>query len=269
MRLDELRGKGIRAGRLGIQPSFPGGDLTDLIHIQFHTGHARTLLIGHLVCKELDIPLGTRFKWKPELLRSRVQSKNDIASTRYGVHAHCHSMMLCFCQMASCADFLGIGDIHFYVPPVWEDVPGPWIGKINRIVKEAMASGFTTRNWPADDRAAWYDDAVRGPLLFIRGSDWASPEWSLDVQEYVAMENLVIEAAGYEKLQITMPSVLVGASKMSTSNGTQVSWEVLKTLGREGAREFLLQGIDLNDLPGESTMWSYDELAEAKPCLRS
>ena len=256
----------VKAVRVGVQPHVRLSDQYGIVaDPQVHVGHAKTFVIADLIRQELDLPLWVRFKWAPGTLGDQIRGDQCVGDSQARVERYVRTLLLAKDQLAEMLAFLGIDVDRFYLPPTAGEMARGW-GERIKAIAERIAPPVTS--WPPDAQAEWYDAAVGNyPTLMVRGADWTAPLGAAGTLQYVAVEDGVFEAAGHEKFVVHLPLIMRGPKKMATSWLNTVSWRVLMPMGWDGARDFLTEGVDLDNLPGESAEWDWGKWSKA--CQRA
>ncbi len=257
MDLGQFRGK-VTHGRVAIGPSYRDNDFNwRVAKPQIHVGHARTLVLASTICDELDIPLWLRVN------AGKVRLKSQVAEHGYGPGDYpagrvAHTMDVLFQAMSEAFEmllWLGLPIEKVYQPEEPTAQHGMPSDVRGRVAEAAAMGGYI-----GDCQWQWFDDAwVNWPSLLIRGADWCAPKWAIGTEEFVRIEGLMFEALGRERYEINTPLLTVNSKKMGSGDLNSVSWRILQPMGMKGAVEFLMRGVDLENLPGPPTEWDWRE----------
>lgn len=230
---------------------------------RIHIGHARTLLLGEMLCRELGCPFHLRLEGNLTSLHVTQPGLIDIMG---------------------CVGWLGIRPDATYRKSL-KPRPDSWF---ERALGEQAWQGLAAERamWAAIDMDFWEamaEDFEWHPSLMIRGSEFAEPEaydvdWptvtggAASFRKIIEGEHRYFAAAGLERCQATLPLVTeADGSKMSKSMGG-VGWDCLKAVSAEAARRYLLataacpldplagldQPLDLRDLDPTPHVWSWE-----------
>jgi len=231
----------------------------------WHVGHARSVYLAYLVCKELNIPFHIK------LSMERTQSTPNLMCAMTDLH--------------NMLRFLGVVEDEMY----WYPIHRPSDADIIRELGEERGKMLLAAlSWPesADPTApsSVLDDLLTHyPSLIIHGREWENPV------RYVHGDTLLVAAdrqrkrlkvfyaaAGREMHEFFLPVITLGGYKFGKTEGRLEHWTVLKTLPRkcasQKAREFLVRTacwphdiwagnpnlFSMRDISAEPFEWSAD-----------
>ncbi len=230
---------------------------------RIHVGHARTMILGEMICKDLGIPYHLLFE----------AAWNQVAVTHEGL-----------IDTFACLMFLGVRPAMLYARPLDpspDDVLRARVPQANwDAMKEVQRQfeSFETDRWSsvAED-LEWY------PSLRIRGAEFEQPAVYLGpdifaqraskaISEILAYEKALYKAGGLEWGQATLPLIVEhGGAKMSKSV-RGAAWDCLRSVSSEDARAYLLatvanpldplaaigQTVDVLELDPTPHVWSWE-----------
>jgi hypothetical protein len=197
----------MQRGRVAI--SYQGA--TETADMSLHLGHARTLLLGELICKERGIPFDVRIDAAPD----------PVA----------HEFVM---DLANCLFFLGIRAERMYWPLTLPD-----IAHMPEVFREVVKTNGGSPNW-----CQMMDDAMNDHLI-IRGLEFKDGRY-FDVTAvagaaaHVAIEDRLFALAGRTKHEVNVPLMMLGNQKFSKSRLRTIHWSILRALPAETARDFLV-----------------------------
>lgn len=185
----------------------PDSELSDLV---VHVGHARTILLGQLICDVRGIDYRIRFDGPAPLAADSVMDVHRCM-THLGIH---------------------VPTYHPTIPPPMDDLYDD-----QRYV--LMSRG------PSYYRAQVSDDAVHGNLI-IRGREFLQPERYFDpvnghnVADHVEYERRIHGLCGRDKNEVNVPIITLGDEKLSKTRMRVIHWSVLASLPTDVVRSFLI-----------------------------
>lgn len=222
-----------KRGRVALSPVYFTGNPDFRIQYgfdsnQLHIGHARTLLLGSLICDELGIPFHIR-------LDGPV---NDVTGDRANAVLDAIDLV----------NTLGIRFDKMYWSP--QTIP-PRDFFDRELGDRAEAFWWALHSpevCPDYYRCLMLDDVVHhDPSLIIRGRDFVcpsayadSPTHAVGTERHIIAENLMFSTAGREKKEINTPLMTMDGFKMSKSQMRIIHWSILRSIPRDAARRFLL-----------------------------
>lgn len=228
--------------------------------MQFHIGHARTLLLGSLICEEKGIPFHVRLDGP--VSATTGDRGNSVLDT---------------------VDMLNTLQIR-YDRLYWSPQTIPPKHYFDRQLLE-NADAFwwamhTPEICPDYYRMLMVDDVVfNNPSLIIRGMDFVTPSVYCDdpvmvtgTERHIVSENLMYAAAGRVRQEINTPMVMIDQEKMSKSMMRIVHWGVLASIPIDLARDFLIatathphdplahlgEGFSQDKMSAEPFVWSWE-----------
>jgi hypothetical protein len=259
--------------RARVAISVKKNSLTDYsaVDAAIHVGHARSLLLGSIISKQLETPFHVR------LDGHRIKHEADASGLVVDLVA---------CLKHLCIDF----DLLY-----WQQQEPPLKSEIEIAIGDAADRFYNILNFhtvtPAYYQGVMCDDIITfDPSLIIRGIEFADPQnnntdtvTGNGMLAHVQTENMLYEAAGRTKHEINLPLVTLSNSKMSKSIGNVAHWSLLKALYPQAARRFLVatalrpqdpislfadqsQRLDLfsaSDIIAEHYDWSWENFADA------
>lgn len=197
--------KCIMRGRVAI--TCQAGPLADQ---SIHIGHARTLVLGELICQHLDIPYHIRIDGVPDAVS--------------------HEMLI---DLSNCIERLGVRHREM----VWPTVP-PDVSHMSTSFRALCHTRAGTPNL-----AQILFDMLE-PMLVIRGMDFVDPVYYPDAAAnmltHVHFEDDLRAAAGIERNEVNTPIITMGHEKLSKSRVRIVHWSILRALPCDLARRFLV-----------------------------
>lgn len=219
-----------------------------------HVGHARTLLLGSLICRERGIEFVVRLD---------------------GTHASPPNID-CICDIHDCLDHIGV---HATIRRTLQAVPPPEFlativgDRADELYRATQCPTIT----PGPVAGALVDDIVHHPSLIIRGIEFSSaayfPEGGSGTAQHVMNEDLLFRAAGLDKIEVNLPHINLGASKFSKTKMIGVQWDILRSVPGDVARSFLIAtamfpqdpvpnigcGFSSFGMPMVPYQWSWDD----------
>ena len=206
-----------------------------------HVGHARTLLLGSLIAKEVGVPFHVRM---------------DPAVVG------CPADMLI--AVDECCRFLRIAVDKYIILSV-ENIYEHPLAEILYSMSPGLAA-------PICD-----DFIAHAPSLMIRGSEfanpmrWFAPENRASSQAQITVSRAAARLLGQEWHEIIVPLVLRGSEKMAKSS-MSIPWDVLKMVSSFVVRDFLMAtavcpeaplgvmgyGCPLEKMTTKPYVWSWD-----------
>jgi len=190
--------------------------------MSIHIGHARTLLLGDLICRERGIPFHVRIDGLP--------------------HPASHDLLI---DLSNCLFHLGIAPTRIY----WPTVP-PDTSHMSEVFN------VTTHLAGPAQLSSILDDILNDNLI-IRGLEFrdinAAYHGSADalsaVTGHVRFEDRLYELAGKTKDEVNVPLIIIGGGKMSKTAIRVVHWSILGSIHTDVARSFLLSTAMFPDDP--------------------
>ena len=219
------------------QPSAPAGFMpsaSDNSAARLHIGHARTILLGSLIAQEYGIPF-----------HIRIDAIKRNETDAHGI----------FLDLMGITHFLGIHVDDCY----WlrqTELPHELVAKCLgdkaetfwSIVNLDYLQETIKQNLIADD--IFYNS----PSLIVRGTEFVEPERFYPPPDGAGMAILLkwirylYDALDIEMHEVNVPLIFSADSKLSKTKGNIVDWEVLRVVGQEAARAFLVAtAVDPDD----------------------
>ena len=202
----------------------PQGIDSSLAHL--HLGHARTLLLGSLIAKELGVPFHVRIDG---IKRNDSDCKGillDIMGITHFLEIHvddCYWIRQHEPPEAFVRDKLGDKAETF-----WNAVRFDYL---NNPIKISLI---------ADDLL------YHSPSLIVRGTEFVEPERFHPPPEGTGLATLnkwihhLYDALEVKIHEVNVPLIFTSGSKMSKSNGPVVDWKILKSISPQDAHAFLV-----------------------------
>lgn len=231
--------------------------------IPLHVGHARTLILGSLICKELGIPYHIR-----------------IDGTLAGIN-----ISDCITDMIACMQFLGVEYDYFYNVGMWETNYAQLGNRIGvegaeKVYRYMLGSHLNSNHGTI---ATMLDDFLdHAPSLIIRGVEFATLDVSYLASNLtgatglINAEYLMCEALGTEKHELNVPLIVLGDKKMSKSCMTSIPWMALTMMDSQLVRKFLVatamessdpfsaldRKFTIAKMTKQPYIWSWDDFAK-------
>ena len=255
-------------GRVAVTIPNESGSYDTLLHI----GHARSILVGSLICESIGIPF-----------HLRIDGEMDT------FHQDGSMAIVDISEMTS---WMGIKVDKMY----WHPQFRPSDLKIKKVVKnEDDFSDFTRildsnprlleqRRFPIGSPYLGMvcDDIIDHPgTLIIRGAEYSiwgkylDPVMSSTIKNHRIIEEYLHHLAGFRVNEIILPLIMYGSGKMSKSSASTIHWKVLQMASADDAKRYLIASVidpidpfssldmdfDISHLGDRPHVWSWESWA--------
>jgi hypothetical protein len=197
----------MQRGRVAI--SYQGS--TETADMSLHLGHARTLLLGSLICRERGIPFDVRIDAAPDPVAYEF-----------------------IMDLANCLFFLGIHPERMYWPMTLPD-----LSDMSEVFCEVVKTNGGAPVWCQILDDVMNDHLIIRGLEFKDGRYFEGPHVA-GAAAHVATENRLFALAGRVKREVNVPLMVLGGQKLSKSRLRTIHWSVLRAVPTETARQFMV-----------------------------
>lgn len=205
----------MKRGRIALTIPNPSGML--------HVGHARSIFLADMICKERNIPF-----------HIRIDSNNADADAIIELHKLLEHFEI---------EPDDINWINRKLPP--DSIIKEIIGEqCYELIKNPLINSYAV--------SIWDDLVIHYPSLIIRGAEWVEPERWFDIvnapssKSYVEIEKLLFKISNRQHNEVNIPLITINNMKLSKTD-LRVPWNCLEVIPIEELKKFLLSTVEINN----------------------